>query len=417
MKLLRNYTFTICLLSGIVLGGLFGVIFGDKTVIVKPIGDIFLNLMFVVIVPLVFLSVSSAIANMKQMARLGKIIGTIFAVFFTTAVIAGIIAFIGISIYNPLHNVDLSAITSHLPKAPTEEGKGLSEILVTTFTVPDFLELFTKSNLLPLIIFSILFGLATSMAGEKGQPVAAFLNSATEVILKMVQFIMYAAPVGLGCYFAVTVGELGPQIINGYLGIFFLYLVLAVIYFFGMNTLYAFIASGKTGVKVFWKHVTTPAITAIATSSSAACIPVNLVATKKMGVPDDIAETVIPLGANTHKDGSVMGGIMKIVFLFTLFGKDMTSASSILAILAVAFLVGAVMGAIPSGGMTGELLIISIFGFSPELVATIMIISTIIDIPATLLNSTGNTVCAMLVSRFVEGKNWLKKQVNIGTKI
>lgn len=129
-----------------------------------------------------------------------------------------------------------------------------------------------------------------------------------------------------------------------------------------------------------------------------------------MGVPDDIAETVIPLGANTHKDGSVMGGIIKIIFLFTLFGKDMTSPMNILAIIGVAFLVGAVMGAIPSGGMTGELMICAVFGFNPELVGTIMIISTIIDIPATLLNSTGNTVCAMLVSRFVEGKNWLSKQ-------
>ncbi|EUJ28017.1 Dicarboxylate/amino acid:cation (Na+ or H+) symporter [Listeria floridensis FSL S10-1187] len=411
MKILRNYAFTICLLLGIILGGLAGVIFGAKTEIVKPIGDIFLNLMFVVIVPLVFLSVSSAIANMKQMARLGKIIGTTFIVFFITAMLAAIIAFIGVKIFNPLHNVDTSALLSNLPKIETDTGKSIGEILVSTFTVSDFLDLFTKSNLLPLIIFSILFGVATTMAGEKGRAVADLLSSATEVILKIVKLIMYAAPIGLGCYFAVTVGQLGPQIISGYLNAFLLYLVLTVIYFFGMNTLYAFTAGGKTGIRTFWKNVFTPAITAVATSSSAACIPVNLVATKKMGVPDDIAETVIPLGANTHKDGSVIGGILKITFLFTLFGKDMSSIGSIAAILGVAFLVGAVMGAIPSGGMTGELLICAVFGFPPELVATIMIISTIIDVPATLLNSTGNTVCAMLVARFVEGKDWLRKKI------
>ncbi len=128
-----------------------------------------------------------------------------------------------------------------------------------------------------------------------------------------------------------------------------------------------------------------------------------------MGVPLDIAETVIPLGANTHKDGSVIGGILKIVFLFSLFGKDMTSATSILSILGVAFLVGAVMGAIPGGGMIGEMLIITIYGFSPEVLPIIAVISTIIDAPATLLNSTGNTVTAMLVTRFTEGKDWIKK--------
>ncbi|WP_239256963.1 dicarboxylate/amino acid:cation symporter [Listeria ilorinensis] len=413
MKILKNYMFTILLLSGIVIGGISGIVFGEKAAIVKPIGELFLNLMFVVIVPLVFLSVSSAIANMEQMKRLGKIMGTVFAVFFTTALIAAVIAFIGTLLYNPLQNVDTSALLAHLPEAPSEQGKTLGEIIVSTFTVPDFLDLFSKSNLLPLIIFSILFGLATTLAGEKGRPIADFLQAGTTVILKMIHLIMYLAPIGLGCYFAATVGELGPQILNGYVNAFLLYLLLAIVYFFGANSLYAWIAGGKLGFMTFWKNVLTPAVTAIATSSSAASIPANLLATKKMGVPDDIAETVIPLGANTHKDGSVMGGIIKIVFLFTLFGKDMTSPSSILAIILVAFLVGAVMGAIPSGGMTGELLICSVFGFSPELVGTIMIISTIIDIPATLLNSTGNTVCAMMVTRFVEGKDWLKKKVMI----
>ncbi|EUJ48046.1 dicarboxylate/amino acid:cation symporter [Paenilisteria rocourtiae] len=410
MKILKNYAFSLFLIAGIIIGGAAGLIFGDKTSVVRPIGELFLNLMFVVIVPLVFLSVSSAIANMKGMKRLGKIMGTIFAIFFTTALIAAVIAFIGTKIYNPLQGVDMSQIIKNLPTAPEATSSTIGETIVKTFTVPDFLDLFSKSNLLPLIVFSILLGLATSMTGEKGKPVADFLNAGTEVILKMVKVIMYAAPIGLGCYFADTVGKLGPQIINGYLNSFLLYLVLAVIYYFGAFTLYAFISGGLLGVKVYWKNVITPSITAIATSSSAACIPVNLQATKKMGVPDDIAETVIPLGANTHKDGSVMGGIIKIIFLFTLFGKDMTSPMNILAIIGVAFLVGAVMGAIPSGGMTGELMICAVFGFNPELVGTIMIISTIIDIPATLLNSTGNTVCAMLVSRFVEGKNWLSKQ-------
>lgn len=413
MKILRHYGFTICLLLGIILGGLSGIIFGEKAAIVQPIGDLFLNLMFVVIVPLVFLSISSSIAEMKQMARLGKIMGTVFAVFLSTALIAAVIAFIGTQIYNPFQNVDVSTLIAHLPPAPDSHGKSLGEIIVNTFTVPDFLQLFTKSSLLPLIVFSVLLGLATSMSGEKGQPVADFLTAGTTVILRMVKIIMYAAPVGLGCYFAATVGHLGPQIINGYLNAFLLYLVLTIIYFFGANTLYAFVAGGKLGVKVFWSNVLTPAITAVATSSSAACIPANLVATKKMSVPDDIAETVIPLGANTHKDGSVIGGIIKIVFLFTLFHKDMSDPMSIAAIISVAFLVGAVMGAIPSGGMTGELMICSVFGFSPELVGTIMIISTIIDVPATLLNSTGNTVCAMMVTRFVEGKDWLKRRVCI----
>ena len=190
-------------------------------------------------------------------------------------------------------------------------------------------------------------------------------------------------------------------------------MILTIIYFVGFFTLYAFIAGGKLGVNVFWKNALPPSVTAIATCSSAASIPVNLDATKKMGVPMDIAETVIPLGANTHKDGSVLGGVFKIVFLFTLFEKDMTSLTSILTIFAISFLVGAVMGAIPGGGMIGEMLILSVFGFPVEALPLVAVISTIIDAPATLLNSTGNTVCAMMVTRLVEGKDWLKKAVKL----
>lgn len=413
-KVLSNYKLTIFLLLSILIGGIAGVVFGPKTAVVKPFGDLFLNLLFMIIVPLVFFSIASSLANMGGMKRLGKIMAGIFTVFFITAVISAILGFIGISIVDPLKNTDISAIKSIMTEAavdPEAEDVTFLGQLVQAFTVPDFQMLFSKNNMLQLIVFSILFGLATAMSGEKGKPIANLLSSGSAVMMKIVGFVMYYAPIGLGCYFATIIGELGPQILGGYVRVFVLYLVLTLIYFFGFFTLYAFAAGGKAGVKVFWKNAITPSVSAIATCSSAACIPINLAAVRKMGVPQDIAETMIPLGANTHKDGSVLGGVFKIVFLFSLFGKDMSSMTSILTILAVSFLVGAVMGAIPGGGMIGEMLILSVFGFPPEVLPIIAVISTIIDAPATLLNSAGNTVSAMMVSRFVEGKNWLKESL------
>lgn len=413
-KVFANYKLTIFLLLSILIGGVAGVVFGPKTAVVKPFGDLFLNLLFMIIVPLVFFSIASSLANMSGMKRLGKILAGIFTVFFITAVISAILGFIGISIVDPLKNTDVSAIKSIMTEAaidPEAEEVTFLGQLVQAFTVPDFQMLFSKSNMLQLIVFSILFGLATAMSGEKGKPIANLLTSGSAVMMKIVGFVMYYAPIGLGCYFATIIGELGPQILGGYVRVFVLYLVLTLIYFFGFFTLYAFAAGGKDGVKVFWKNAITPSVSAIATCSSAACIPINLAAVRKMGVPQDIAETMIPLGANTHKDGSVLGGVFKIVFLFSLFGKDMSSVTSILTILAVSFLVGAVMGAIPGGGMIGEMLILSVFGFPPEVLPIIAVISTIIDAPATLLNSAGNTVSAMMVSRIVEGKNWLKESL------
>ncbi|WHY56748.1 dicarboxylate/amino acid:cation symporter [Peribacillus simplex] len=409
---IKNYRSSLILLTAIIIGGIAGVVFGEKTSVIQPLGDLFLNLMFTIIVPLVFFSIASAIANMSGMNRLGKIMGSIVIVFLTTAALAAVIGFIGTTIVNPLEGTDTTAIKELMenssPEETIEEVSFFSQ-LVNTVTVSDFPELFSRSNMLQLIVFSVLIGLSTALVGEKAKPITGFLTAGTAVMMKVVKIVMYYAPIGLGAYFAAIIGQLGPQILEGYARTFILYLVLALIYYFGFFTLYAFIAGGKDGVKLFWKNALTPSITAIATCSSAASIPVNLESVKKMGVPKDIAETVIPLGANTHKDGSVFGGVLKIVFLFSLFGKDMTSISSILSILAVAFLVGAVMGAIPGGGMIGEMLILSVFGFPVEVLPIIAVISTIIDAPATLLNSTGNTVCAMLVTRLVEGKNWLKQ--------
>ncbi|KMY42877.1 sodium:proton antiporter [Bacillus sp. FJAT-27916] len=409
-RFLASYKSSLILLGAIIIGGIAGYIIGPDVAVVRPFGDLFLNLLFMIIVPLVFFSITSAIANMSEMKRLGKIMVSIIIVFFSTALISAIIGLAGTSIMNPIGDSDVSAIKELMTNTEVPETEDVTFLsqLVNTFTVSDFSELLSRQHILQLIVFSVLIGLATAMAGEKGRPVAQLLTSATEVLMKVVKIIMYYAPIGLGCYFAAIIGELGPQILEGYARSFVLYMVLSIIYFFGFFTLYAFIAAGKDGIRAYWTNVLPPSVTAIATCSSAACIPINLDATKKIGVPVDIAETVIPLGANTHKDGSVIGGVLKIVFLFSLFGRDLTSVSSILSILAVAFLVGAVMGAIPGGGMIGEMLILTVFGFSPEVLPLIAVISTIIDIPATLLNSTGNTVCAMLVARLVEGKNWLK---------
>jgi len=414
-----SYKSTIILLIAIVIGGAAGIIFGEDATVVQPFGDLFLNLIFMLIVPLVFFSISSAIANINGMKRLGKILGAAIVVFLLTALISAILGVIGTSLVQPLEGTDVEAVQSLMVEPDsTDEAEDISLLdqLVKTFTVTDFSMLFSKSNMLQLIVFALLFGLATAMAGEKGKPMANFLSSGNEIMMKIIKIIMIYAPIGLGCYFASIIGQLGPQILSGYVRAFVLYLVLAVIYYFGFFTLYAFMAGGKEGIKVFWKNVITPSVAAVATCSSAACIPINLAAVKKMGVPNDIAETIIPLGANTHKDGSVFGGVLKIVFLFALFGKDMTSLSSIISIIGVAFLVGAVMGAIPGGGMIGEMLILTVFGFPPAVLPIIAVISTIIDAPATLLNSTGNTVCAMLVSRIVEGKNWLKNKLNLETK-
>lgn len=409
----ENYKSSIILLGSIIIGGVIGGFMGEQATIFKPVGELFLNLLFMTLVPLVFFSVASAIANMGEMKRLGNILKSIIIVFLVTAIVSGIITLVGVLIFNPTKGLNSQMFESLMQTAEvtTAEQVGVLQQLVNTVTVPDFYDLLSKSNMLQLILFSIVFGIATAMVGEKGKIIASFLQAGSDVMMKIIDLVMKVAPLGLGCYFASIVGELGPQIISGYARSFVLYLVLTVIFYFGLFSIYAFIAGGKDGVKIYWANIIPPTVTSLATCSSAASIPVNLDASKKMNVPNDIAETVIPLGANIHKDGSVIGGVLKVTFLFGIFGYNMTSISSIISIIVVAFLVGTVMGAIPGGGMIAEMLIITIFGFSIEFLPIIAVITTIIDAPATVLNTTSNTACSMMVARLVEGKDWIKNSL------
>lgn len=404
MKFLKNYASSLILLIAILIGGFLGIILGEKAIIFEPIGNLFLNLIFTLLVPIVFFSISSSIANMENSKKLGKILGTTIIVFAITAIISGIIGVISFKLFNPTNNLDSSIFNNLLSSTGSieQENVGVIQKIVSSITVNDFSGLLSRSNMLALILFSILIGFATMLSKEDGKPFAAFLKSGSIVTMKMMGLIMYIAPLGLGCYFATVVGQLGSQILGGYIKVFILYIVVSIIYFFGFFTIYAYIAGKKQGVKIFWKNATPPAVTALATCSSAACIPVNIDAAKKMGVSDTLANIVMPLGVNIHKDGSIIGGIFKIMFLFGIFGRDTNNIGTLLMILGVGLLIGAVVGAVPGGGAIGEMLILSIFGFPAESLAIMLVIATIIDAPATLLNSSGNTVCTMMISKFMK---------------
>ena len=395
MKFLKNYASSLILLMAILIGGFLGILLGEKAIVFESIGNLFLNLIFTLLVPIVFFSISSSIANMESSKKLGKILVITIIVFATTAIISGIIGVISFKLFNPTNNLDSSIFNNLLNSTSSieQENVGIIQKIVSSITVNDFSGILSRSNMLALILFSILIGFATMLSKEDGKPFAAFLQSGSIVTMKMMGLIMYIAPLGLGCYFATVVGQLGSQILGGYIKVFILYIVVSIIYFFGFFTIYAYIAGKKQGVKTFWKNATPPAVTALATCSSAACIPVNIDAAKKMGVSDTLANIVMPLGVNIHKDGSIIGGI---------FGRDTNNIETLLMILGVGLLIGAVVGAVPGGGAIGEMLILSIFGFPAESLAIMLVIATIIDAPATLLNSSGNTVCTMMISKFMK---------------
>lgn len=377
------------LIVAIILGGLFGHFFGEWALYLKPIGDIFLNLIFTAVVPLIFFSVSSAISKAGTLGKLGKILSRMTVIFMLMSIIAAGLAILVVKIFPPAEGVKLAlGMSDEVPVSSF-----LNQI-AGIFTVPEFSNLLSHEHMLALIVFAILVGRASISTGFE-----SFLKQGEEVFMKLFSFIMLAAPVGFFAYFAVLISKLGPALVGSYVHVTVLYYVFAVLYFVVIYSAYAYWAGKKEGFRLFWKNIYLPMTTSLATCSSVASIPANLTAAKAMRVSPEIYETVVPLGGILHKEGSVIGGVFKIAFLFGVFQLDFSGVSVLLLALGVSLLVGTVMGAIPSGGMLGEMLILSIYGFPPSALMVIAAISILIDPIATMLNVTGNTIGSMLVAR------------------
>lgn len=401
-NVLKNYKSTIILLFSIIIGGIIGVVFKEDANVLKPLGDIFLNLLFVSIVPLIFLTVTTSMAKIKQVSRFKKIISRIFMTFVFTSLVACIV---GVIVTKLVPFVD-SSLVEVLEGEKVNTELNILERTASLLTTTDFYLLLSKDNIIALLIFSCLIGIALRMTKDEGKVVIDFLEVCTKVINNFVKLIMYYAPIGIGCYFASLVGTFGEQITKGYLNTFLVYLAVSIFTYFVIYTIYAYLAGGKNGVKAYYKHILPTTLTALSTCSSAACIPVNIEVSKKIGVKDEIAEMTIPLGTTFHKDGSIIGSVFKIMFLVYLFGLDV----SILELIFVSLVATLLVTAIPIGGGTiSEAFIISLIGAPLTALPMLTIIATIIDPPATVLNVVGDTTVGMMSSRLIDGKDWMKK--------
>ena len=339
---------------------------------------------------------------MTDIKRLGKIAGVMMLIFIATGILSSLLMIIGVSFYPPALGVDIP-----LKAQVNPQTLSFLEQLVKALSVPDFIELLSKKNMLALIVFSLLVGLAASRVRDRAQIFISFLKAGYEVMLKVISYMMLYAPIGLGAYFAYLVGTFGTELMGSYWRVILLYYPVAIAYFIVGFSFYAYLAGGFKAIKTFWSNIIPTSLTAWGTGSSIATIPVNLEAAEKIGIPKDIRELVIPIGATAHMDGSCLSAIVKIAFLFGLFHMDFTSPPAIAMAVVIALLSGVVMSGIPSGGFLGELLIVTFYGFPIEALPLISMIGTLVDPPATMVNAVGDNVASMLVARVLNGKKWM----------
>ena len=345
-SIVRNYLFLAVMLGAMVLGAIAGRIWpatetSAGATVLKPLGTVFINMMFCIVVPMVFASISSAVASMESRKRAGKIMGVTVGTFVVTGAIAAVIMYVLMMVFPPV----LTAWTE-LPAGELGEYASLSDLIVNFFTASDFVGLLTRRAMLPLIVFSLLFGFSVNLSGGKDSLVARFLEDLTNVMLKFVKIITYYAPVALG------------------------------------------------------------------TCSSVATIPTNMEEAADTGISKDVADMVLPLGATMHMDGSCFSCVLKIAFVLGVFGQRLTPGMLVPVIL-VAVLSSVGMSGVPGGGYIGEYIICSIFFPTQMEIAfpILVVIGNLVDPPATMINAAGDYVVCYVVSRLVDGKDWLQKQL------
>ncbi len=401
MNILRNYKFSFILILGMLVGSIIGVIFGEKASVLQPIADIFLNLLYCCVVPMIFVSLVYSISNMENTNKLGKVLGIMILIFLLAETIAAIYMLIITIIFNPAEGANIAM-------NETINNMTSNSNILAMFTVNDFPLLWSRQNLMALIVFAMLIGIATVKVGEVGKPVVKFFGSLTSIISKVVSYVMYIAPIGLGAFFATLVGQNGAALSGPLSRALIIYFIAAIVFYFASNTIFAYLAAGIKGVKLFWKYIIPPSLVSLGTCSSAATIPTNLIAGKNIGIPDDINDLTIPMGCNLHKSGATLITILKITFMCSMFNINILEPQNIITAILVSVLASSVMGAIPAGGYVGEIFIISAFNFPPESIPIMVLIGTITDAPATTINATNDVGAGMLLARIFKGKNWIK---------
>ena len=413
----RNYAFLAVMLGSMVLGSVVGWIFpqvkdAEGTVVqagatvLKPLGTLFINMMFCIVVPMVFASIAGSIATMKSRKRAGKIMGTTILTFVITGAIAAAIMIVLMKLIPPV-----LVPWSDLAEGVVDDPISIPDLIVNFFTVGDFSALLSRSAMLPLIVFAILFGFGVNLGPGPDSPVAQLLTSLSDAMMKVVQIVTYYAPIAFFGFFADLVATYGSQITTDYVRALAVYYPLCFIYIFTAFPLFAWFGGGKGAVGEMFRHIARPAITSLGTCSSVATIPTNMEAAEESGISKDVSEIVLPLGATMHMDGSCFSCVLKIAFLFGVFGKPFDNVGDFILIILVAVLSSVGMSGVPGGGYIGEFIMCSVF-FPDQLAVAYPIAITIgnlVDPPATMINSSGDYVVSFLVSRFVDGKDWFQK--------
>lgn len=394
------------ILLGLVLGAVAGILVGERIGVIKPVGDVFIKLITMIVVPLVFASILVGVASLGDLAKLGRIGLKTVAYYLVTTSIAITIGLALANLVKPGSRLDPTVSEELLSdfagaaqvniEAATEKPSVVDTLIDIIPTNP--VSSMADANMLQIIFFALVFGIAlTYMERSKAEPVIAFMDTVNEAMIQLVHLVMKIAPYGVFALVAAIIGQYGVGILQT-LVVYSVVVVVglaihgAVVYPAAVK-----IFSGMSPVW-FFKGIAPAQLVAFSTSSSNATLPVTMeCAEENLGVSEEVSAFVLPLGATINMDGTALYQGVATIFIAQVYGLDLTLGQQLMVVL-TATLASIGAAGVPGVGMITLALVLQTVGVPLEGLALILGVDRILDMCRTAVNITGDSSCAVVVA-------------------
>jgi len=357
------------------------------------VGKIFIASLKLLVVPLVFVSLVCGSSAMGANASMGRMAGKTLALYLLTTAIAVTLALLFANLINPGLGIDMSSTATYVAK----EAPSVKEVLINIFPTNP-VKAMAEGNMLQVIVFAILMGVAVSHSGEKGKEVLSFFESFNEVVMTMVSLLMHLAPYGVFCLLAKLFSQLGLAAIldlaKYFFTVAFVLLVHGLVVYTGLFKLLT-----RLSPWVLLKNVRPAMLFAFSTSSSSATMPVTMnVAEKRLGINNSIASFTVPLGATINMDGTAIMQGVATVFIAQAFNIDI-SLGGYVAVVLTATLASIGTAGVPGVGLITLALVLQQVGLPVEGIALIIGVDRLLDMMRTAVNVTGDCMVSSVVAR------------------
>jgi proton glutamate symport protein len=380
------------ILIGFALGAVVGLIVGPSIAVVKPLGDLFIRLIKMLIVPMVFCSLVVGASSIGDLRKLGRVGGKTIIYFLATTAIAITLAIIFAIIFNPAGGYVLKEVGTYEAKAMPKVADVILNMVPT-----NPISAMATDNMLQIIVFALFVGISISLIGEKGKPALNFFDSVAEIMYRIVGMVMNFAPIGVFALIAWVVGTAGAEVLlplaRVIFVVYFVNILHAVVVYSGAVRIFA----GMSPVQ-FFKGFFEATMVAFSTCSSSATLPISMrLAQENLGVPKEIASFVQPLGATINMDGTAIYQGVCAVFIANVFGITLGFPQYIMIIIA-ATLASIGTAGVPGAGMIMLSLVLETVGLPLEGILLVAGIDRILDMIRTSMNVTGDAAGAVVIA-------------------